>query len=564
MKKFYLSSLQFLIIGFFCHAAHAGELSIASLKQDPRLGKTVSVVAKRIYIGELVEQFASQTGVPVAAGDEDGAADVAVTVSLHHVPLNQAMNALWSLVSYQGLEWEWERSGQSGDYRYNLTQTAAARAFPLLVQKQIQSEFESEAGKLQAALSMTPDQLKDAAKDDPMLQSFAKGDDPRIRPGMTIFSELTPEAQSNILHDHQTLVIPVSNLSVTGRDFVHQQWLWTRDHGGQTKNKAGNWIPVPEPSSLAISGVRHSGGLVPWLTIDMGYGSGGYVGGGWMDQKWGDKIDALWRLAGDTDDNPASAKTVSLSVGGKLSDPHYQIASLLLQTNNATSVPLIARLPDEALLGRNRSGLSASGQSLRSYLLRLKDAGIANKWRGDILLLCDPSWLTGDAETADVPWIVVKRLRESEAKNQFLTFEDLEYAAGKLDKLQLYSLSSSVPVMGHVANWHDLFAGIDGSPSLKPSYISPSGCDWTGAVNAAAAFFGPDAQQFVQDGSATHVRIMQQKHSDRQPPQQEITVQLLSSQGVIKAQQGFVYQAHQWQPSIITEKQPADKMIVNE
>ena len=81
-------------------AAHAGPLSEAERKQDPRLEKRVTLLApRRYYLGELLETLSEQTGVSLSASDRDGAAGELVLVRLQDVPLFEVMNALWSLVS---------------------------------------------------------------------------------------------------------------------------------------------------------------------------------------------------------------------------------------------------------------------------------------------------------------------------------------------------------------------------------------------------------------------------------------------------------------------------------
>jgi len=66
-------------------------------QEDSRLDKPVTLIAPRIYVGELLERLSEQMGVRLTAGEKDGAADDQVMVLLKDVPLGDAMNALWSL-----------------------------------------------------------------------------------------------------------------------------------------------------------------------------------------------------------------------------------------------------------------------------------------------------------------------------------------------------------------------------------------------------------------------------------------------------------------------------------
>lgn len=543
------SLLVAVLIFVVCRPVHAGELTAETIKQDPRLAHSVSVVAKRIYIGELMEQLAAQSGVPITAGEADGAADVEVTVSLRHVPVSQAMNALWSLVSYRGAEWQWVREGDAGNYHYTLAQPDLARALPLTIHKQIQAQFEDQANKLKAALTMTLEQLKEAAKDDPLLDSFAKNEDPRVRPGMTIFSELPPDVQSAILQQHQGVAISVFDLSASGREFVHQQWLQTRDSGGMTKDEKGNLIPVREPKFISIGGYQYPGDLAPWLTVDTGFGSIDYVGGGWMEEDWQKKIDALWILDSDSTNDKGNLRLAPALVSSRASGADYPLADNLLRLSKAAFVPLMARLPDEKLTGGGR--FESNFTSLQACLDRLVDYKVAHKWHGSVLLLSDSTWLTQDQKTTGSPWRLVKHLRDREAKSGFLTVDDLAQTAQELNAGQLRSLSSSFPVMQYVAIYRDLFAEIGASPSIKAEYATPQGSDWTKAVHAAADVFGPEAQRLVQDGQVTHVAVSQKLHDTQQPLNRGIVIKLLTDQQAVKADAYFSYASHQWHSPII-------------
>lgn len=536
-----------------CRPAHAGELTTETIKQDPRLSHSVSVVAKRIYIGELMEQFAAQSGIPITAGEADGAADVEVTVSLRHVPVSQAMNALWSLVSYQGAKWEWVREGDAGNYHYTLAQPDSARALPLTIQKQIQAQFEAQADKLKAALTMTPEQLKEAAKGDPLVDSFAKNEDVRVRPSMQLFSELPPDVQSAILQQHQVVVIPVSELPPSGQEFVHQQWLKIRNDGGMTKDEKGNLIPVREPKNVALGGDRSFSDLTPALVVDTGFGGGSIVGGGWMEEDWKKKIDALWILDSDSTDDKENLKLTPALVSNRAPDADYPLADNLLRLSKAASVPLMARLPDEKLTGGGR--FESSFTSLQACLVRLIDYKVPHKWHGPVLLLSDSTWLTQDQATTGSPWRLVKHLREREAESDFLTMDDLAQTALELNAGQLRSLSSYFPVMRYVAIYRDLFAEIGASPSIKAEYAAPQGSDWTKAVHAAADVFGPDAQRLVQDGQVTHVAVSQKLHDTQQPRNRGVVINLLTDQQAVKADRYFSYAPRQWRSPVITEEE---------
>lgn len=538
---------------FLAPLVQASPLPTALRQQDPRLEKPVSCVARHIYIGELIETFSKQSGVPITADETGGAADVDVTVSLDRVPLGDAMEALWSLVSYQDAEWDWERTGGAGHYKYRLVQPEAARLLPNTLHTQVDKEFQAQAKKMLDALKMTPDQLTEAAKNDTLLATLADGKDDRVRPSMEIFADLPPEVQNSLLNDHNGVSIPVSALSPRGRQYVHDNWLATRNRGDQTKDEQGNLIPVREPRSIVIMAAYSNLKMAPALNVDTGFGCGDLVGGGKMEKKWRNKISLMWLRPGDFLDVPAAAKRVPAprAVSNSSSSEHT-FDQRLMQLARAASLPLLARLPDEHNGSNSITSTPPYGQTVGTYLTYIQK-DLEHKWRGGVLLLSYSPRLTDPGKATDAPWSVVRQLRESEAKGDgYLTLDDYAHAADALTLQQMQALSAHFPSMRNASFWRDVLAIYDGSPSIRPALLSPSGCDYAGVLHAAAAALGPQAEKLVKDGTATHVRIVEEQRGQVQfrPDAKGIDFRLLSDDGKILAGQGFTYQSHQWLSSV--------------
>ncbi len=547
-----------LLVGTLLLAScvQAAPLPAVLRRQDPRLENPVSCVARHIYVGEIMETFAKQSGVALTADEAGGAADVDVAVSLDHVPLGDAMEALWSLVSYQDADWDWERTGKDGSYKYCLVQPEAARLLPHTLHGQVDKEVQAQARKMLDALKMTPDQLNEAAKDDPLLASMADGSkDDRVRPSMSIFADLPPELQNDILQEHGGVSIPISKLSPRGRQYVHDNWLADRDRGGLTKDEGGNLIPVREPQSISVGCGYSDLKMAPSLNIDTGFGCGDLAGGGWIEKEWRSKISLMWLRPGDLRDVPAAAKQVPAPrVAGKSSSEHT-FAERLMQLAKAASLPLLARLPDEHSSGSNSiTDDPPYNQTVKAYLTYVK-GDLQHKWRKGVLLLDYPPRLTDPGKATDAPWSVVRRLRDSEAKGDgYLTLGDYARAAHDLTPQQMRALSAHFPSMPNASFWRDVLALYDGSPSIRPALLSPSGCDYAGVLHAAAAALGPEAEKLVQDGTATRVRIEEKRHDEWKPAAKEIAILLMSEKGKIVAGQGFTYQSHQWMSSVEAAK----------
>lgn len=518
----------------------------AMRQADPRLEKRVTLVAAHLPIGELLEVLSQRSGVALTANDGTEAGDTEVTVALHQAPLADAMNALWSLVSYRQAEWEWRRQGDAKNYRYELARSGAARSLSARLREQLQKEFEGQADTLISALKMTPEELAQAAKRDRLLGSLI--DDDRVRPGMSIFAALPPDLRSAVLKGGQTLEIPVSQLPASGGDFVHSQWLWTRDHGGKTRAPDGTLIPVPEPQKLFISTLHLSGEIAPCLLIDTGFGSINYVGGGYMEGGWQEKMTALWMLPGDDLDDPQSAKQAPAPRPPAAPDARRPLHSRLLQMAEAAPFSFIARLPDEGSAG---DGLPPH-QSLKAYLSRLQETKhVQSKWRHGILLLTTPALLIEDADNPPAPWPLVKRLRDAEAPGDgFLPLAELAHAAHQLSRPQLRRLAAYFPVMDSIAQWQDLFALYDESVSLRPYVKSPAGSTRGDVLETVASNLGLSQTQLNQPGVRTRTRLVEKQHPERKPPTHEITVEVVTDKGNVLAAQGLTYPAHQFQPGV--------------
>src|SRR5687767_14386542 len=161
-------------------------------REDSRLEKPVTVALERARVGELLKALSEQTKVPLSASDKDGAADPVLRVDLRAVPLFEALDALWSLLSYKGARWHWVREDVDGQFRYSLTRPLAARNLPAQLRDGIQTLFEQEAEKTRAYLRMGPAELERHAESD--RQSKAILTSPTHRTGLQIFFDCIPPA----------------------------------------------------------------------------------------------------------------------------------------------------------------------------------------------------------------------------------------------------------------------------------------------------------------------------------------------------------------------------------
>ncbi|HLJ53862.1 MAG TPA: hypothetical protein VKT77_02430 [Chthonomonadaceae bacterium] len=107
-----------------------GLISAAARAEDPRLERKVSLAGDQVPLGAFLESLSKQTGVATQMDERDALSGIPLVVALKDVHLADAMNALWSLLSFPTAPWRWEAKGASGHYTYTLSATFAARQLP--------------------------------------------------------------------------------------------------------------------------------------------------------------------------------------------------------------------------------------------------------------------------------------------------------------------------------------------------------------------------------------------------------------------------------------------------
>ena len=531
--------------------------------QDARLAVSVTLTAPRIQVGELVEQLARQSGVTLTVKDDTGAGNAEVTVALRHVPLADAMDSLWALVSYQNAEWEWRRSGDAGHYAYQLARSDAARRLASALKSQIQSDVENQAKTLEDALKMSPDELKQAADSDDLIQSMVT--DGRVRPSISLFATLPTDVQTSLLRDHKTLGIPVSDLSPQMQGYVDQlcrlqQDLTTRmlaEHPEILTAPRLAWVPpfsavVPRPKIVGISVHATPVSMAPVMTVDLGWGSGGIVGGLQEDRALRRKVDALWMLSGDAADDPQTARKAAALPASPVGGEENPYQRRLLELAQASPLSLMARIPQAKGYQDNASDVRPSGMTVQAYLEHLKkNAKYEHKWRDGVLLVANPAWVVLDDDDVVPPWAVVRRLRDAEAaQDGFLSLDDLSGAASELSEPTLRRLARQFPVMENVAVWHDLLALYHQDVGARSYLLSPQGSSRRDVLETVASTLNVNIDALNQQGIMPHTRLVQRPGTRNGVPSREIMIGIIKPGGTVLADQGFGYTGREYRPGV--------------
>lgn len=538
-----------LMLWVLAPAAHGGPLSAAERRHDPRLAKRVTLLTPRVYyLGELLETLSEQAGVSLSAGDRDGAASELVLVRLKDVPLADVMNVLWSLVSYKQATWDWNSVKDAGDstaaatpsiVRYQLTRPRAAQLLGAKLKEQVQQEFEEDAAALLEGLNKTPEEIKALEGRHKGLDTYLKSKG--IRAGMETFaSTLSPDVRLRVLRGQETVQIPIAQLSQQAQDFVKLR----RDSLHRAyQERAFDTSHLKEPTWVKFETELLPGCIVPSLFIGIeGVGAHAYVGGTQEEKEWRQKIADLWLLEGDAADDPKADWKVAApkkaapepdirkpqSLQGILPFPR------LWEVADAVPLSFVARLPT-----------SDTGDRGPLYNLTLRDAlkkmyPFQWKWRDGILVLSEPGWFVRTDDAGRVPWSIVKRLREAEAKapNGLLPLSELAHAAHTLNVHQLQALTLDYRVMSQIAQWRDWFVLLDRQPDLLTRLQTPKGVP----VREVPAVLRAKLPAEAADGKAVRVRMkVVDRFSDKQSASRRVGFEMLAADGKALAHAGFAY-----------------------
>jgi hypothetical protein len=461
-------------------SARCETITPAMRKEDPRLAKKVSLDASRMQMGEIMRKLAEQTGVSIQAAEKDGAADVPLFVRLHDVPLGEALDSLWSVVSYDKAEYSWTRSGEPGAYQYTLTQPLKARTLRIRLHEKLIQDYEREAADAEGFLRMSPKEQKAAAAGNPLLKTIL--DYPRHRNGMSIFFDSIPaDVRSKILSgETEYYKLPVSEMTESGKALIHDTWFDQTANSRVPGAKGG----TPEPTYVVFaSRPDGSGRVAPSLGIQIErMGGVGYIGGKTLEDEINRRHAKMWMLPEDSRESPLLDKTVGPSSEKPFFTGNVNVSALLKQRLSELSygapLSLIARLP--RVSGASNDAGPPSNRVVKEFLSVVEDGPIPiqTKWRGSILLLTHPGWFETEANV--VPFSMVMHLRKSlEAHGGLLPLSELYAAADKLSFLQLRDLRYEFPVMDGVSLWQPVLAPLNRSAQLAARLQDKAGLPLT-------------------------------------------------------------------------------------
>ncbi len=386
-------------------------------KEDKRLEQVVSADRPWVYLGELLEALSEQSGVSVTASDADGAAGEEMTAVLEAMPLADVMDNLTALLSHKGARWQWRREGDGSKgkpFVYRLMRPAnAVGAYAEAMKAQIQADFEKDAEVMIAGLDMTPEELKQKAKQHPHVEYLISGKSTRM--GVQAFRDgFTPEERQKIIQGLDAKVVPLKDLSPSGlklKDYMLGQF--------QSLNP-GNVYRV----EAASFGVGQDSNGIPSLWIGFGdLGAWSYLGSKSLEISTLAKAVKKWTHSGEEASSPVESRTLPKSDPIVDKDGVEQYLRRLRYIATEGGVSILARLQRDR--GRSTTSVEPWTWTLGEYLSNNDLAyGLMRKWRKTsdgkpVLLIEYVAWYKQDTDpvTPRVPWETIKRLRAARDTN---------------------------------------------------------------------------------------------------------------------------------------------------
>ncbi len=451
-------------------AAFGQTVDSKMVEADNALSQHVSIPCGHYDIGQLLEMLASQSSVALESGDpNDGGSGVEVTVCLRNLPLSEAMNALYALMSYKQHEWRWTRIGKPGSYVYQLYRPLEARTVPAELKAWSQRALERQAKKLIDALQMSVGELKKAAEKDSLLKILT--DSPRAKDGIYEFSTLfSPETQAAVLRGSANPKVPVSQLDARGQQFIHDIW---KNAQGVSRRADGSTYPILEPTWIQFA-VSTGNSPAPSMYIDIEHQGGyGYFGGNPLENDFRDYFGSLWLLPGDNAHVEMEQQTLKPKAGIVLKDTARIMEERLGQLSEAPPLSFMARLPEDQV----NDPTQLAGVPLGKILSVFRGPGyeLQSKWRTGTLLLTDDRLYLEESSDPS-PWIAVKRLRSMrERSGGLFAWADLVKLSHDYDAGMLQRLGKEFPVTKSLLECRDLFRSFYGETYRTKQLFSTEG-----------------------------------------------------------------------------------------
>lgn len=491
--------------------------------EDPRLEAKVTFSSPAVYLGEFLQELSKQTKVKIQIDHFEPASGIPLVVYFPEMSLSDALNAVYSMISFQGSEWHWLRKGEPGRYTYTLVADNKVRTRRSILEARMQKELEEFVRLMSYVSQRSPkDHLKYKTR---IAKALGVRNESEIAymftvPESAIWKEyrffsglLTPEQQTRVLRGER-YKFPVSSLPPSIRKDAEDLYFY---------RLPSTRPPFPEEVGFySIKQWANRRSFVPFIYLEIGLGTTSSLASGHKNHTSAFTMNKLWVLSGETQTSPEVEKVIQKSeikeppfakeiavppnlLQGRKSQPRpsrLTFRTRLLQMAHGASLPLIANIPEEYQTDFD----AVEGKTVKEVLEKFERTAVfcMTKWRKNLLLINYPSYFLEDTDTP--PYAALKIWRES--KDRMMDASEFVEFMSRLTEPQFKTLYNSHLIFqqGIQLRPYCLYA------KARPEMLSLQGLRITQAVyNELSTLLPPDQLNRLNANAYLRIRSERDK-----------------------------------------------------
>ncbi|HLJ54543.1 MAG TPA: hypothetical protein VKT77_05840 [Chthonomonadaceae bacterium] len=449
-----------------------GPLPPKDRADDPRLERRVTISPARDTIAGLVARLSAASGLELRASRLDPLMRFTVYAVLTDVPVCDAMNALWSAISFPGSVWRWEIEGSKGRYRYTLAHPFRAYQASAELKAAVQRRYLDHAALMLKASQSPP--AKRAAMIPAIRRSLGLNDDgkpidwllsaPRCA-ALDLFVNYVPaDNQAAILRGDQEATLNLADLDERGKALAST--LIADGGRGGTIAADGTLVYDPPPTSIHI--YAREDFPFPTLAPCVYFNGSQRIGGPPLEEGLRQWLERQWRMPGDPAADPAEERALVAPAGPVTVDSPLDTSPndvlfdrRVTELARAAAISVIVAPEDDA----RRTGPLAMRSKLSEPLRILQESGgMMKKWRGGVLLLAHPlRFVTPDLRQ------LYPMTESGVIGEQYLSLDDLADIQASLGKKELAKARDRFAVVRAAMPYAPLLAAYRAAPALGSS-----------------------------------------------------------------------------------------------
>lgn len=450
--------------------------------EDPRLSRPVTVSRARIYLGELLDQVSSDSGVPLTVDESKGeVGGIQLAVYLRERPVREVMKAIQELFTSRFDQWEWQSaSRQAAGYvlRHQCSPLAASGN----ARQELMRTWAADLVSIHEIALLPDEQRAVRARSRPDLfpRGFPTG-------AAGIYDLLARLKRSDIDAVLRGAVVPIDTDQSSPRAAESLKF-------GQSNESQNTGLRVRPGFYMEWSEI----GLGPLLLLRNRSGvATNAVGSRVWDDTWLKSQVPGWQVASDPVPQRFFQQKVARDPAAGAPLAAAALPAWLKQIAEKQPLNLLVDL----VRPRPRETIGAAwlGRTPEQTLLALVvGAALNEKQSGEIHLLRDRSAVIHPRSHL-VAWKEIKALRKAADRNDgYLDFPQLLQLAG-LTNEQLAGLAEEFPdAHAAIQEWRPIFAFYNHLiPVWQAQVRSPNGIRFadTGLLARAALLEGPDPRR---------------------------------------------------------------------